>query len=133
MEYLKYLKIPYKINGRDFKGCDCLGLVILYYQEELGISLPEPTSYTFDWYRGDPELILNNYKSFGFSKTTDKRKGDILVLLESNLPKHLGIILDHENFIHMTRKGVAIHSYIQGTYSQNIVTTLRHIKVNQCL
>ena len=37
----KYVGIRYQSRGRSFDGCDCYGLVRLFYQAELGIELPE--------------------------------------------------------------------------------------------
>ena len=28
----KYLPIPYQLHGRNFDGCDCWGLVLLFYK-----------------------------------------------------------------------------------------------------
>lgn len=36
----KYRHIPYADHGRGFDGCDCWGLVRLFYREELRIELP---------------------------------------------------------------------------------------------
>ena len=30
----KFLGIPYKLHGRDFKGTDCLGLMQIYFKEQ---------------------------------------------------------------------------------------------------
>lgn len=37
----KYRGIPYKQDGCTFAGCGCWGLVVLVYQNELGITLPD--------------------------------------------------------------------------------------------
>ena len=38
---IDYIGIPYKDKGRTFNGCDCYGLLMLYYKKELGIEIPE--------------------------------------------------------------------------------------------
>lgn len=132
MNYIDYLKIPYEPFGRSFKGCDCVGLVTLIYETELGITF-KLVDYSLDWYKDSPKLILSNYKKYKFKQVDCPQKYDVLVLLEAGLPKHLGIVLDNGNFIHTTKVGTAVHSYVQGKYSQNIVTILRHVKVNPCV
>ena len=37
----KWIGIPYVNQGRSFDGCDCWGIVDLYYREILGITLPD--------------------------------------------------------------------------------------------
>jgi cell wall-associated NlpC family hydrolase len=37
----KFIQIPFKDMGRDFNGCDCLGLVTLFYKEVFGITIQE--------------------------------------------------------------------------------------------
>ena len=41
MKINDFIGIPYLAGGRDFKGCDCWGLVTLYYREALGLELPD--------------------------------------------------------------------------------------------
>lgn len=37
----KFIGIPFVNRGRDFNGCDCYGLLMLYYKEVLGINVPD--------------------------------------------------------------------------------------------
>lgn len=36
-----FIGIPFKDGGRDYNGCDCWGLVALYFRDVLGVELPD--------------------------------------------------------------------------------------------
>lgn len=40
MDTERYLRIPFAERGAGWDGCNCWGLVVLAYREELGIALP---------------------------------------------------------------------------------------------
>ena len=131
MNYLEYLKIPYKFRGSGIgEGADCYRLVKLIYSKEFGIDLPD-ADYVEDWFNLKDNLILARYESEGFFKIPDSpRKGDVVVLIEHRIPKHLGVIIDSEYFIHTTKIGTAVHSYKSGQWYGKIHCILRH-KDNQ--
>jgi len=37
----KYLDIPFVEKGREFSGCDCWGLVVLFFKTEFGINIED--------------------------------------------------------------------------------------------
>ncbi len=43
MGFEKYLGIPFQYGGRDEKGIDCIGLVLLYFHD-MGIKIRDPIS-----------------------------------------------------------------------------------------
>lgn len=121
----KYLLIPYKSQGSDWKGCDCFGLVKLYYQTEFGIELKTP-DYASDWYKAEPKRIMKEYSKYGFKRVKEIQPGDLLVLNDEGYPRHLGVVVSSENFLHTTIKGTACHSYVQGQWADKIAMILRY-------
>lgn len=128
--YLKYLNIPFKHLGRDFAGCDCFGLVQLFYNQEFNLKLPEYADYQESWHLLDAKLILKLYTKFGFTRIKDSeyKFGDVLILNENNYPKHLGIVIGGGNFIHTLQNGTACHSYLNYQYFNKIHSAYRHKK-----
>lgn len=45
----EFIGIPFKDGGRDFDGCDCWGLVMLYYKKQLELDLPDYKIGAFDF------------------------------------------------------------------------------------
>lgn len=129
MNNVKYLQIPYQHLGRSFKGCDCLGLVSLFYAVEFNTDLPEYTDYAQNWYVEDARRITRSYTKFGFNKVgTAPEYGDILLLNQAGYPKHLGVVVDRGNFLHTLESGTCCHSYQQGEFSSAIHSCYRYKK-----
>lgn len=126
MNLISYLKIPYKHLGRDRKGCDCLGLVKLFYLQEFKIELPEYTDYEINWYLSDALRVTKSYKRFGFEKVTNPEYGDILLLNQSGYPKHLGVVINDGCVLHTTDSGTCCHTYLQGEYYKAIHSIFRY-------
>lgn len=136
MNLIKYLKIPHRHLGRDFKGCDCFGLVRLFYQQEFGIELPDYQEYQPDWHLSDARKILRLYTQFGFSEISlsapNLLPGDILLLNETGYPKHLGVVVERGSFLHVLTNGAACHSWQQGHYRDKIHSAFRYDKGLPC-
>lgn len=130
MKYLEYLRIPYLHRGRTFEGADCFGLIRLFYKHELEIDLPDYTEeYEQEWWKQE-NLLLDQYKNYGFKLVKTFEPGNLIMFKNtSNTPGHVGIILGDNQFIHMTRNGVAINSYIRGMWARTIHSVYKQKKV----
>ena len=117
MKYINYLKIKHLHLGRTFKGCDCFGLIRLFYQEEFQIELPDYPEYEEQWHLQDAKLIMKSYVKFGFKKVTSTPQyGDILLLNEAGFPKHLAVVVENGYMLHTLSAGTFCHSYTQREY-----------------
>jgi len=96
----KYLGIPYKNKGRDLKGLDCYGLVIMIYRD-LGFELLDYWQYAQDWYKSKKDLINENYK-LQWEKVEFPEIYDIVVMkLKSSIPNHCAVYLGNYKVIHV--------------------------------
>lgn len=121
MNLVEYLKIPYVAGVHD-----CYTLIRFFYQQEFGINLPE-VGYDRHWYRHNPSLILDSYKQAGFTQVADGYTfGDVLLLKDKGIPKHLGVIISDEEFLHTTLNGTCVHSFKQGVWAARKVAVFRH-------
>jgi len=112
-DFSKYIDIPYKHRGRDFNGCDCLGLVILIYKEELGIILPD---YLDIEYNCDLNKEDNTYLEEGWAeqmklawrpcKPPYERWDGLLFYANSRrvIADHMGVCIGDDKFIHTSSK-----------------------------
>lgn len=88
---MEYSAIPYKRNGRDYLGCDCYGIVMLYYKKEFGIDI--------DDYRISPEGISDDFIDID---TSSLRKGDLIMIVDNNgILNHCGIMVDDKHIMQM--------------------------------
>ena len=98
-----YLDIPYVWNGRGFDGCDCYGLVILYFKVELGIEIIDydhgrlsDSEFTNSEY-----LIEHAHEQWIQIPFEQAQPNDcVLICNRSEYPNHCGIIVPERRFLH---------------------------------
>ena len=120
--FSKYIDVPFKPRGRDFSGCDCLGLVILIYKEELGIILPDYLDIDYDC---DLNMNDDTYLEDGWEeqmlldwrpiRPPFKRFDGLLFYANSRrvIADHMGVCIGDGKFIHTS-----------GHYKQSMVGRL---------
>lgn len=98
----KYIGIPFKDNGRDFNGCDCYGVVFLFYRDILGINLPDLTN---DYNNSSDYATIARLMARYHENWTPSggQWGDVLVfrgVTPSRNRLHLGIYLESGKMLH---------------------------------
>jgi len=106
-----YIGLPYKHLGRDKKGVDCYGLVVLLYKDKLGVELPDVHEYKFGEDACNYMTAFYTEKKYehvlGFSQlwTPVEKLEPYDILLfntykELEAPTHSGVFLGEGKFIH---------------------------------
>lgn len=113
----KYYDIPYIEDSSDMSGCDCFGLVRLWYVDNLKIKLPE--------YHGNPESLCDLFMPV---KINEVQEHDV-IFFDYSAGFHVGISLDKSVFIHSVKNiGVVVSKIstwkrrIRGIYRYAIIT-----------
>ena len=101
-----FTRIPYLENGRDENGCDCYGLVWLYYRHILKIELPDYPNANHGPKHASPLFITEIYKYFDRLCDNDTVKMGDLVLIknESDKPDHIGVMIDDTRMMQSNEK-----------------------------
>ena len=106
----KYIGIPYLDKGRTFAGCDCYGLVKLYYKNELNIDIPEVNTGA-----ETPRRTLAVYLeqiSKKWREATPQKNAVVAMCLNAEHPKmvtHFGVMLNNKTMLHSYKNA---HSHI---------------------
>lgn len=133
MDFNKYIGILYRDKGRDFKGCDCWGLVRLIYQNEFDIVLP---SYA-DNYLDSEEAVeisdLINREKLHWKAVPlgQERVGDVVVLRLLGYPMHVGIVIGKNRMLHIM-KGInsVVEDYTRVAWKNRVTGIFRHVNFN---
>lgn len=72
---------------------DCYGFVRDWYQQELGIELPN-YNRTDGWWNEGANLYIDNFEHAGFYQVDDLQVGDVIVMqINATVPNHAGVYL----------------------------------------
>lgn len=103
------------MRGREFVfgTQDCYTLVQDFYEQEMGVKLPDFAREDKFWERGE-NLYMDNFASCGFEQIpTPTERGDIILMaIRSEIVNHAGIWLDdrgsmlHHPYNHLSEKVV---------------------------
>lgn len=92
--------IPYKFHGRDANGADCLGIVMMWYQKFLNITIPE-YFYTHKDANDPCDKVIDAGKNDGNWVAVDKMdRGDVIVFRIRGKATHIGVFLGGNDFLH---------------------------------
>lgn len=127
----KYIGIKYQVNGRDYSGIDCYGLVRLVYKEELGIDLPSFIEEGINPERTQ-ELILQ-YRE-GWEPTETISTGDVVIFKVMGVDSHIAIAISPTHFLH-ARQGYesAIESFSSPKWKNRLVGSYKYSPVKSAV
>ena len=96
----KYIGIPYKLNGRDFNGTDCLGLVWMYLRDQ-GISIPDGDNLPIDetWQESAETRFIKGLDAIA-ERVEAPRENDIVLIHCYKQSAHIGVMLDSQYVLH---------------------------------
>ena len=97
MNWIEYLKIPYKPLGRSKEGADCYGFFLIIQKEIYGKDFDD-LFYTNIQSRNDAiELQKKKYK---FEKIEKPVEGCAVVMYNRGIPSHIGTYIGDGKIIH---------------------------------
>lgn len=115
-EYRRWKGTKHKMGGTDDKGVDCSGFVQAVYGSVFDINLPRTTKDQLKW--GIPV------------SRSALQAGDLVFFTPPDYPRHVGIYLDNNQFIHASKtQGVTI-SHIDPYYWGKYYWTARRFHRN---
>lgn len=91
------------LKGRSFIWglYDCWTLVYDYYQDSLGITLPDWEPYEPDFWKHGHNYYVERYAQFGFVPVADLRPHDVaLMQIGADIPIHAGIYQANGTVLH---------------------------------
>lgn len=96
--------VPFVINGRDWSGWDCWGLVFTAYREIYDISIAK-LSDDYDAETTFEELsrIADTERAAEWNEVSEPRIGDVVLFRVSRFQSHVAIVAEHGQMLHAMR------------------------------
>lgn len=100
-----YIGIPYLSKGRSREGCDCWGLVRLFYREQKGVDLPSYSESYTDSAEIDETKLAVSAGRVNWLKVETPLPGDVVLMKLRGEPVHVGVYVGVGMMLHV-RSGV---------------------------
>lgn len=117
--------VPFIEGGRDRKGVDCWGLLVLLFKEFMDTELP---TYSGIAYKGgnheEAAFDLQRLRDTQdiFYEVDEPKFGDIVLLTLLGRPLHVGFAINKTEMIHIAPKcGVVLENFRGGKWRRKIV------------
>lgn len=107
MDFGAYVGIPFRDRGRAMDGANCWGLIVLFYQRELGIELPaydERAAALSDAERAELHTVVCDERDGGVWRDVQPESvqpGDLVLFRVAGALAHMGIVSGRDRFLHM--------------------------------
>lgn len=126
---MELIGIPYKLNGKDKNGVDCLGLLNLWINEN-GYKCPDlPTLPEKFWFKTTPNEVISYFIPFINKFTIESKnihEGNLIFFkISSTVLNHIGIICEGNRFIHVLENYGVVRSDINYRFKSKIIAMRR--------
>jgi len=103
MWFDNYIGIPFLADGNDQKGCDCWGLAVLIYKEQLNIDLPVFAGMFVDGSLASLIRVTKHIRKIKktWLKVNEPASYDIILLRTGNMIYHVGLVIDKKRMLHV--------------------------------
>ena len=122
----RWLGTPYRhLSARRGAGCDCLGLICGVWRE-LGGETIELPAYRADWRdtrHADELLALAERRLIRASGRPQAGQVVLFQLGRAAVPRHCGIMIDEQGFIHAQEGRGVVLSYLTPGWRKRIAAT----------
>lgn len=108
MNFERYLGVPYRDMGRSLAGCDCWGLLWLFYRDELGVDLPDyGEGYGSAIFRRriGPLIERETAREWTRIDAAAARAGDAVLMRSGRYPAHCGVTDGRGFVLHVEAEG----------------------------
>ena len=102
----KLIGVPFKLNRRDFKACDCRGIVWLYYKYIKNKEIPFSDGYRvfFRNHKKDIFRMIKVLETFATPvKYNEFKEGDIVIIEDVENVGALGVCINSRQLLHMNK------------------------------
>lgn len=126
----KFVGIPWKLYGKDYDGCDCIGLAYLFLKDYYGIILDQFSRTDFSLSRpGLNQFIRDTALYKNLTKVEHVQEKDIVVCLNRGIPAHVGVAINSHQMLHVERGHESIIVDMRHSTIRNKITGQYRINV----